>query len=449
MSKNKLNNHVSVIGGGLAGSEATWQLAKRGINVTLYEMRPTVKTPAHITENFAELVCSNSLGGNVGLSPAALLKDEMRLMDSLILRAGDHARVQAGSALAVDRERFSEYVTDQVQSHPLVEIVRQPFASIPEGPAIIATGPLTHIGLSQALIEWLGETQLSFFDAAAPIVFADSVNMAFAFWGSREGDSDYLNCPLSKAEYLAFHEALLAAEQHPLHDFEDTKFFEGCLPIEELARRGVKTPLFGPMKPIGLMDPKENRRPYAVVQLRRDNAAGSLLSLVGFQTNLRWGEQKRVFGMIPALRAAEFARYGVMHRNTYLKSPKILQSSLQTQNRSDLFMAGQMIGVEGYVESAASGMIAGINAARLQHGSDPFELPGDTMLGALLHYVTHANPDYFQPMNANFGLLNVPDEIKAIREKRERRQWLRDRALKAMEETLKQVGEDKVGQNAG
>ncbi len=431
--KKKLNNQVTVVGGGLAGSEAAYQLAQRGIAVDLYEMRPTVQTPAHHTERFAELVCSNSFGGDVGLSPAALLKAEMRLFDSLILKAGGEARVDAGSALAVDREAFSAKVTEIIEAHPLITIYREVVEQVPEGPSIIATGPLTHESLSQDLIATLGDNPLSFFDAAAPIVFGDSIDMDHAFYGSREGSDDYINCPLTKAEYEVFYENLMAAEQHERHDFEDASFFEGCLPIEELARRGKRTPLFGPMKPTGLSNPFEDgRRPYAVVQLRRDNAAGWLWSLVGFQTNLRWGEQKRVFQLIPALHRAEFARYGVMHRNTYLKSPKILEASLNTRLRPDLWLAGQMIGVEGYVESAASGILAAVNAARHVAGDTPLVLPRETMMGALFYYVSHADPESFQPMNATFGLFEVPEQVRAMKDKRDRREWLRNRAMEAM-----------------
>lgn len=430
--KKRLNS-VTVVGGGLAGSEAAYQLARRGIDVELYEMRPVTMTPAHHTDRFAELVCSNSFGGDQGLSPAALLKSEMRLFDSLILRAGGVAKVDAGSALAVDREVFSETVTAAIESNPRIHTHREVVEKVPDGPTIIATGPLTHEALSQDLIATLKNNPLSFFDAAAPILFGDSVDMNHAFWGSREGSTDYINCPLTKDEYEVFYDALVSAEQHERHDFEDAAFFEGCLPIEELAGRGKRTPLFGPMKPMGLSNPFEGgRRPYAVVQLRRDNAAGSLWSMVGFQTNLRWGEQKRVFRLIPALANAEFARYGVMHRNTYLKSPNILDATLAVRLRPDLFLAGQMIGVEGYIESAASGILAAVNAARAVSAERALELPRNTMMGALFHYVSHADAEHFQPMNATFGLFEVPEEVRAIKEKRERRQWLADRALSLM-----------------
>ena len=436
--RNNKPNKVTVVGAGLAGSEAAWQLAQRGVYVDLFEMRPKVTTPAHVTGNYAELVCSNSLGGDSGLSPAASLKEEMRQFGSLILQAGEVSRVPAGSALAVDREQFSGEVTERLNNHPLITIHHEVVEQLPDGPTIIATGPLTHERLSEQLTTFFADDPLAFFDAAAPIVFEDSIDMERAFWGSREGGTDYINCPLTKTEYEQFYEALTHAEEHPRHDFETTSFFEGCLPIEELARRGHRTPLYGPMKPMGLVNPLEDgRRPYAVVQLRRDNAAGSLWSLVGFQTNLRWGEQKRVFGMIPALAQAEYARYGVMHRNTYMKSPKILEPSLATKKRSDLWLAGQMIGVEGYVESAASGLLAGVNAARWIEGRETLQLPRESMMGALFYYVTHADPEHFQPMNATFGLFEVPEEIRQIREKRVRREWLKQRGLDELRTYLK------------
>lgn len=434
--KNRLSR-VSVIGGGLAGSEAAYQLAKRAIAVDLYEMRPVEMTPAHHTEQFAELVCSNSLGSDQGMSAAALLKDEMRLWDSLIIRCGEIARVEAGSALAVDRDVFSAAVTRTIEERPEIMVHREVVARLPEGPTIVATGPLTHSRLSESLQQQLGDRPLAFYDAAAPIVFSDSIDMDYAFYGSREGTADYINCPLTKEQYQTFYDNLIQAEQHERHDFEDASFFEGCLPIEELARRGPKTPLFGPMKPTGLANPLEGgRRPYAVVQLRRDNAAGSLWSLVGFQTNLRWGEQKRVLQLIPALHRAEFARYGVMHRNTYVKSPKVLTPSLGTRVRPDVWLAGQMIGVEGYVESAASGIMAAVNASRFVQGLDPLVLPTVTMMGALFYYVTHADPDHFQPMNATYGLFELPQEIREYKDKRERRRWLRERALEVMRDIV-------------
>lgn len=442
MSPSKLNDVVTVVGGGLAGSEAAWQLAQHGVSVALYEMRPVVMTAAHVSDRLGELVCSNSLGSNHGSAPGALLKDEMRLFDSLILRAGQDAQIPGGSALTVDRERFQDRITEILEGHPRVRIYRELVEEIPQGPTIIATGPLTHAGLSQGLQNLLGETFLSFYDAAAPIVLKESVDMGHAFWGSREGSADYLNCPLTKREYLEFYDALIHAEQHPRHDFEtDTKFFEGCLPIEELAHRGVRTPLFGPLKPVGLSNPFEDgRRPYAVVQLRQDNAAGSLMSLVGFQTNLRWGEQKRVFSLIPALHEAEFVRYGVMHKNTYLKSPKFLDPTFATRSRKDLWFAGQMTGVEGYVESAATGIMAAINAARWVHGEEAVIWPRETMMGALAYYVTHTDAEHFQPMNANFGLLPDPPDAAIVRDKKERRQRMQMRALTSMKSWGHQCG---------
>ncbi|CAB1129078.1 tRNA:m(5)U-54 methyltransferase [Candidatus Hydrogenisulfobacillus filiaventi] len=431
---------VTVVGGGLAGSEAAYQIARRGVRVRLFEMRPQVMTPAHVSDRLGELVCSNSLGGDGGLSPAALLKAELRMAGSLVLEAAEAARVPGGQALVVDRERFAEAVTERLLAHPLVEVVREVVAEVPEPPAVIATGPLTAPPLAAALERLLGERALAFFDAASPVVFADSVDMTRAFWDSREGTGDYLNCPLTREEYERFVRELVAAEQHPLHEFEDVTFFEGCLPIEELARRGPRTPLFGPMRPVGLVDPATGRRPYAVVQLRRDNAAGSLLSLVGFQTNLRWGEQKRVFGLIPALAHAEYARYGVMHRNTYLRSPRFLDPDLSVRGRPGLWLAGQMTGVEGYVESAAGGLLAGINAVRWLRGQASLVLPADSMWGALMQYISRADPDHFQPMNTNFGLL--PPAGRPGDDKRARRAAARERALAALAAALRQAGEE-------
>ncbi len=450
MSQNKPSEAITIVGGGLAGSEAAWQLAERGVPVELYEMRPTTMTEAHLTHRLGELVCSNSLGSMIGNTPGALLKEEMRFFDSLILKAGRYAQVPGGSALAVDRERFQDCITEILEAHPRVRIHREVVHEIPYGPTIIATGPLTHQTLSGALKTLLGETLLSFYDAAAPIVLSESVDMNHAFWGSREGSTDYLNCPLTKGHYLAFYDALVHAELHPRHDFETaTQFFEGCLPIEELARRGVRTPLFGPLKPTGLSNPFESgRRPYAVVQLRQDNAAGSLMSLVGFQTNLRWGEQKRVFSLVPALHAAEFVRYGVMHKNMYLKSPKFLEPTFKAGFREDLWFAGQITGVEGYVESAATGIMAAINAARWLRGEALVVWPHQTMMGALAHYVTHTNPEHFQPMNANFGLLPDPPDPTVVRDKKQRREIMRMRALRALQSWGQQVGL-LVGQDAG
>lgn len=430
---------VTVVGGGLAGCEAAWQLARRGVAVRLYEMRPGTSTPAHVGDRLAELVCSNSLGGKKPYAPAALLKAEMARVGSLVLEAAEANAVEAGAALAVDRDGFSRTITERLEAHPAVEVLRERVDELPPGPTIIATGPLTDARLAAALSEWLGDQPLAFFDAVAPVVMAESIDWDKAFWGSREGDADYVNCPLTREEYQAFYDALMAAERHPLHAFEQVSYFEGCLPIEELARRGPLTPLFGPMKPVGLVDPRTGRRPYAVVQLRRDNLAGSLLSLVGFQTNLRWGEQKRVFAHIPALAHAEYARYGVMHRNTFLKSPNHLGPDLASKRRPDLWIAGQLIGVEGYVESAAAGMLAGINAARRLAGRDPLVLPPQSVWGALMHYVTHADPAHFQPMNANYGLL--PPLPEAVRDKKERRRRLWERALAALEESLQAAGE--------
>lgn len=447
MNQSKRSNRVTVVGAGLAGSEAAWQLVQRGLEVDLYEMRPLEQTPAHMTDRCGELVCSNSLGSTVGSTPAALLKDEMRAFNSVILRVAEQSQVPGGSALTVDRDEFSRQLTATLEQHSKIHLRRAVVSEIPQGPTIIATGPLTHRDLGHSLVAFFGESFLSFFDAAAPIVLAETVDRTQAFWGSREGSQDYLNCPLTKDQYLTFYHALMEAEQHPRHDFEtNTAFFEGCLPIEELARRGQKTPLFGPMKPIGLSNPLEGgRRPYAVVQLRQDNAAGSLLSLVGFQTNLRWGEQKRVFSLIPALRNAEFVRYGVMHRNTYLRSPKFLEPGLSAKTRPSLWFAGQMTGVEGYVESAATGIMAAINASRWCQGKSEMVWPRDTMMGALAHYITHTDPEHFQPMNANYGVLPIAPEIAQIQEKKERRRLLRSQAMTSLTSFIRELEADDRG----
>lgn len=435
-----MSGHVIVIGGGLAGSEAAWQAARRGVAVTLYEMRPVRMTPAHHTDRLAELVCTNSLGSKLPDTAAGLLKEEMRILGSLIMQAADASAVPAGSALAVDREQFSERVTARLAALPNVTIVREEVRSIPQtGPVVIATGPLTSESLSQEIMQVTGSEHLYFYDAAAPIVTAESVDQSAGFWGARwgKGDADYFNCVLTKEEYDAFYEALIGAEVHEGHIEEELCFFEGCMPIEELARRGKRTLLFGPMRPVGLVDPRTGKRPFAVVQLRKENAAASLLNMVGFQTRMKWGEQKRVFRMIPALREAEFVRYGVMHRNTFVNSPRVLLPTYQTRVRADLFLAGQITGVEGYVESSAAGLIAGINAARLALGKEPAVPPAESMIGALAHYITHADPEHFQPMNANYGLL--PELGERLRDKQQRRLRLGERALEAVRRWAAQV----------
>ena len=425
---------INVIGAGLAGSEAAWQIAKRGLKVRLYEMRPEKKTPAHHTQNFAELVCTNSLRANQLTNGAGLLKEEMRRLDSIIMEAADAHNVPAGGALAVDRETFSSAITEKLTNHPNVEVIREELTAIPEGLTVIATGPLTSDPLAQAIKRLTDDEGLYFYDAAAPIVEKSSLDMDKIYLKSRydKGEAAYLNCPMTEEEFYNFYHELINAEMAELHDFEDQKFFEGCMPIEQMASRGEKTMLFGPLKPVGLEDPKTGKEPFAVVQLRQDNAAGNLYNLVGFQTHLKWGEQKRVFSMIPGLENAQFVRYGVMHRNTYLRSPEFLNATYQTKKRSDLLFAGQMTGVEGYVESAASGLYAGINAALIAQGKEPVIFPEDTMMGAMAHYITHASPKHFQPINANFGI--IPRLEKRIREKRERNLALSQRALTVLEE---------------
>lgn len=428
-----MSQRIIVVGGGLAGSEAAWQAARHGREVVLYEMRPVRTTPAHHTDRLAELVCTNSLGSNLPDTASGLLKDEMRKLDSLIIEAADGSAVPAGGALAVDREQFAHRVTERLESLPNVTIIREEVPAIPEdGPVVIATGPLTSESLSQEIMQVTGSDDLYFYDAAAPIVTAESVDERFGFWGARwgKGTADYFNCVLNKEEYEAFYEALVNAERAQPTIEEDLVFFESCVPVEELATRGPRTLLFGPMRPVGLVDPRTGRRPYAVVQLRKENAAASLLNLVGFQTRLKWGEQRRVFRMIPALHAAEIVRYGVMHRNTFVNSPRVLQPTYQTRVREDLFLAGQMTGVEGYVESAAAGLIAGMNAARLALGEEPVVPPAETMLGSLARYITSADPEHFQPMNANFGLL--PPLPERVRGKEARRKAQVERALEAI-----------------
>lgn len=425
---------VTVIGAGLAGSEAAWQIANQGVSVKLYEMRPVQKTPAHITSNFAELVCSNSLRAASLTNAVGLLKEEMRRLNSIIIRCADEHAVPAGGALAVDRDGFSAKVTEMLHSHPLIEVVREELPEIPsEGIVVVATGPLTSPALSESIRKFTGSDYLYFYDAAAPIVHRDSIDMEKVYLASRynKGEAAYLNCPMNKEEFEAFYEALISAEAAPFNEFEKEKYFEGCMPIEVMAKRGMKTMLFGPLKPVGLDDPKTGRRPYAVIQLRQDNAAATLFNMVGFQTHLKWGEQARVFKMIPGLENAEFARFGVMHRNTYINSPSILSPTYQTKQRHTLFMAGQITGVEGYVESAASGLIAGMNAGRLAQSRELVTAPNETAIGSLAHYITHTDAKYFQPMNATFGLIPTLDE--RIRDKRVKNERLAERALDALQ----------------
>ncbi|MYU87681.1 FADH(2)-oxidizing methylenetetrahydrofolate--tRNA-(uracil(54)-C(5))-methyltransferase TrmFO [Lactobacillus salivarius] len=420
---------VNVIGAGLAGSEAAWQIANQGVKVRLYEMRPQKLTPAHHTENFAELVCTNSLRANRLTNAAGLLKEEMRTFNSIIMESADKHSVPAGGALAVDRETFSKEVTEKLHNHPNVEIINEEIDEIPEGLTVIATGPLTSDALAKDITKFTGNDGLFFFDAAAPILEKSSLDMDKVYLKSRydKGEAAYLNAPMTKDEFYNFYNELIKAETAELHDFEDDKFFEGCMPIEEIASRGAQTMLYGPLKPVGLEDPRTGKEPFAVVQLRQDNAAGDLYNIVGFQTHLKWGEQKRVFSMIPGLENARFVRHGVMHRNTFLCSPEVMQATYQTKKRPDLFFAGQMTGVEGYVESAASGLYAGLNAARIAQGKDPVIFPEETMMGAMAHYITHASVKNFQPINANFGI--VPKLQERIRNKQERNLKISERAI--------------------
>ena len=403
---------ASVIGAGLAGCEAAWQLARRGVRVRLYEMKPAKMSPAHHSSGFAELVCSNSLRSNALTNAVGLLKEEMRQIGSLIMECADATKVPAGSALAVDREGFSNMVTEKIRSCPNIEIISEEITEIPEGPAVIATGPLTSEGMAEAIGRLIDEKYCYFYDAAAPIVTFESIDMNKAYFKSRydKESADYINCPMDREQFEEFYRAVITAETAELHSFEKEVFFEGCMPFEVMAKRGRDTLLFGPMKPVGLE--KDGRRPYAVVQLRQDNAEGTLYNIVGFQTHLKWGEQKRVLALVPGLENAEFVRYGVMHRNTYINSPLMLRETYQYEDRDDLFFAGQMTGVEGYIESAASGMLAGINLAHVLHGEEAAVCGSDTMIGAMAHYITHADPDHFQPMNANFGIMHLSGNVK-------------------------------------
>ena len=425
-----MSGHVTVVGAGLAGCEAAWQLAKRGIPVLLREMKPHKMSPAHVSKDFAELVCSNSLRSADPINAVGLLKEEMRRLDSLIMQAADENRVEAGSALAVDRESFARCVTKRIRQHPLITVEEGEVSEIPEGTVILATGPLTSEALAQSIARLLGEgTYLNFYDAAAPIVTMESIDMEQAFFASRydKGTPDYINCSMNKEEYLAFREALTQAQEAPVHGFEDSRVFEGCMPVEVMARRGEDTLRYGPLKPRGIVDPKLGREPYAVVQLRRDNFAGTLYNLVGFQTHLTFGEQKRVFSMIPALEHAEFVRYGVMHRNTYIDSPRLLDGCYRLKACSRIRFAGQVTGVEGYVESAASGLLCGLQTARELMGQEPLDFTRRTAIGALAAYVSDACVVDFQPMNVNFGIIEPLDH--RVRGKRNKNAELSQRAL--------------------
>jgi methylenetetrahydrofolate--tRNA-(uracil-5-)-methyltransferase len=434
-----------VIGGGLAGCEAAWQMAQRGLDVTIYEMRPERMTPAHVSDRLAELVCSNSLGSNLVDRAPGLLKEELRRLGSLVMACADATAVPAGGALAVDRDAFAQRVTAQIDGHPRIVLCRQEMTSLPEGlPVIVATGPLTSFALAAELADLTGSEHLYFYDAMAPIVTAESIDTTVAFRASRydreAGDGDYLNCPMTEAEYDLFVHELLQAKTIPLRDFEreDARFFEACLPVEVLAWRGHKALAFGPLKPVGLTDPRTGRWPHAVVQLRQDNQAASLYNLVGFQTNLAWSEQERVFRLIPGLTEAEFVRFGQMHRNTFINSPSLLLPTMQFRGRGDLFFAGQITGTEGYVGSVASGLVAGLNVACLVSGHSSITFPPTTMTGALCDYVCRADPDNFQPMKANFGLFPAPSP--PIRKKRERYAAYAQRALADLEDFVIDVG---------
>ena len=459
---------IHIIGGGLAGCEAAWQAASLGVRVTLHEMRPVRPTAVHKTDRLAELVCSNSLRGDKLDNAVGLLKEEMRRLGSLVMRAADQTRVPAGAALAVDRERFSQAVTDAIASHPLITVVREEVARVPADasmfPLVIATGPLTSDTLSADIAALVGGDHLYFYDAISPIVLAESIDRSKVFRASRwdrslgpgegrgrpsdrpdgpacgvdDGQGDYLNCPLTKEEYERFYEALTAAESATVHDFDKEKFFEGCLPIEVMAHRGRDTLRFGPMKPVGLVDPRTGRPPYAAVQLRQDNLAGDHFSLVGFQTQIKWGEQARVLTMIPGLEHAEFVRFGMVHRNTYINGPTVLRETWQTRARPDLFFAGQISGVEGYVESAASGLIAGRNAAAIARGEEPRVPPRTTAIGALAFYVSHADAKNYQPTNITFGIMQPLE--KPPRGKMERKLAVSTRALETLDRWMHEAG---------
>ncbi|HCZ8205270.1 TPA: methylenetetrahydrofolate--tRNA-(uracil(54)-C(5))-methyltransferase (FADH(2)-oxidizing) TrmFO [Staphylococcus aureus] len=425
---------VNVIGAGLAGSEAAYQLAERGIKVNLIEMRPVKQTPAHHTDKFAELVCSNSLRGNALTNGVGVLKEEMRRLNSIIIEAADKARVPAGGALAVDRHDFSGYITETLKNHENITVINEEINAIPDGYTIIATGPLTTETLAQEIVDITGKDQLYFYDAAAPIIEKESIDMDKVYLKSRydKGEAAYLNCPMTEDEFNRFYDAVLEAEVAPVNSFEQEKYFEGCMPFEVMAERGRKTLLFGPMKPVGLEDPKTGKRPYAVVQLRQDDAAGTLYNIVGFQTHLKWGAQKEVIKLIPGLENVDIVRYGVMHRNTFINSPDVLNEKYELISQPNIQFAGQMTGVEGYVESAASGLVAGINLAHKILGKAEVVFPRETMIGSMAYYISHAkNNKNFQPMNANFGLL--PSLETRIKDKKERYEAQANRALDYLE----------------
>lgn len=439
-----MTEYVQIVGAGLAGSEAAYALAERGVPVRLFEMRPQKMTPAHRSEHFAELVCSNSLGGESRTNAKGLLQAELRTAGSLIMSAAERARVPAGGALAVDRDVFSAYVSEALDRHPLVEVVRSEVAELPEGrPLILSTGPLTSDSLAADLRARLGEPFLSYYDAAAPVVLGESIDMEVCYRAGRYGqDADYINCPMTEEEYRRFHQAVAEARRHTPHDWEKLEFFEGCMPIEELARRGFQTPLFGPLKPVGLLDPRTGKAPFAVVQLRQEDRDGRMWSLVGFQTGLKWGDQKRIVRMIPGLENAEIVRYGVMHRNTYLNAPRLLSEGLELKPLPGVFVAGVLAGVEGYLESTATGWLAAVQAAALARGrTPPGPPPPESMLGGLARFLAQANPNDFQPMNANWGL--VPP-LSGRMPKREKRERMFDRGLAAFSGWLSESGLSRI-----
>lgn len=435
-----MTDHINVIGAGLAGCEAAWQIANRGIRVRLYEMKPLKYTPAHHLEDFAELVCSNSLRSDQIENAVGLLKEEMRLLDSIIMRCADATRVPAGGALAVDRTGFSRMVTDIIRNHKNIEVIHEEILALPEDElTIIATGPLTSDGLSAHIGKMIGEDYLHFFDAAAPILTYESIDMSKAFKAARynKGTEDYINCPMNREEYETFWNELIKAELAPMKDFEKEGVFEGCMPVESMAKRGVDTLRFGPLKPVGLVDPATGREAHAVVQLRQDNSEGTLFNIVGFQTHLKWPEQKRVFGLIPGLQNAEFVRYGVMHRNTFMNSPRLLDATYKLSMKSNLFFAGQMTGVEGYIESASSGLVAGLNAAMQYLGRNPVVFPFTTATGALSSYISDRSIKSFQPMNVNFGLMQGLDT--RIRDKRKKNYEIAQRAIGVIKEIVQSL----------
>jgi len=435
-----MSNTVKIIGAGLAGSEAAWQLAERGITVELIEMKPAKLSPAHVSVDYAELVCSNSLRSNDLTNAVGLLKEEMRRLGSLIIQTADETKIPAGGALAVDRERFASQVTKRIREHQNIRVISSEATDIPDGRVIIATGPLTSEALSEKTANLFPDKKmLNFFDAAAPIVTTKSINMESAYFASRydKGDADYINCPMNKEQYLEFYEALIGAEEATQHGFEEKTVFEGCIPIEVMARRGENTMLFGPLKPVGLRDPRTGKEPYAVVQLRKDNTDGTLYNLVGFQTHLKFSEQKRVFGMIPALKNAEIVRYGVMHRNTYLDSPKLLDRYYRLKENKRISFAGQITGVEGYVESAASGLLCGLETAREQLGHEPVDFPQMTAIGSLALYISGGAASKFQPMNVNFGIISPPD-IK-IKGKRNKNLAISERSLSLIDSMVEKI----------